>query len=271
VCHNDPMEHEAIKLERIGETPTPSRLGPVPEFGRSGESPPLRTEPVIVSSALLMFTFRNSLVEASRPTLTEQELLKRLSEPVFPLNESSGEILWTPVDDPLVDLVTKGPAHSQPDPDSIDYAATKRLVYSQYWKRGDPVIQLVPGETQIYTVQLKSGLTDQVLREFSSTLGLGGNVSAVKLGAQLSGRFNRTVTVSAELETTKTKQLTNTRDGYIRRVAIWHVVHLISVYEIFRGAVVIEPHWIEVQKIEFSDIASPQSSFSDLRIHGAGS
>lgn len=267
ICHNAAMGSGSIKLEQVGKTPAPSRLGPVPEFGRNGESPPLRAEPVIVSSALLTFRFGQSLAEASRTPLTERELLERLEEsPSNKFWQGLGNLrdeneLWDSLPDAW---------DSVPDSwHSTDFRATKRLVYRQYWKRDDPVIQLVPGETQTYSVQLKSGLTDQVLREFSSSLGLGAKISAVELSAQLSGRLNRTVTVSTELQTTRTKQLTNNRDGYYRRVAVWHVVHSISLYDLNAplGMPVIPfRHWFQIQNVEFADTAAPQSSSFDVGI-----
>jgi hypothetical protein len=156
-----------------------------------------------------------------------------------------------------------------------NYSDTKRVVFRQYWQRDDPVIQLVPGETQTYSVQLNSGLTDQVLREFSSSFGLGGKVSAVELSAQLSGSLSRTVTISTELQTTKTKQLTNTREGYTRRVAVWHVVHLISLDRVKAHGGDLARHnprfdklrfeWEQLQCIEFADTTAPQSSYFDVR------
>jgi hypothetical protein len=231
-----------MAAEWIGETTlAPARLGSTPEFGPNGESPPLRTEPVVVSWALV----------ASGSPLTEEELLEGL----------------------LIDLRTPRlpPDQQKAFPMFLypykDYDATKRIVYRQYWQRDDPVIQLAPGETQIYSVKLGSGLTDQVLREFSSNLGLGGKVSAVELSAQLSRRISRTVTISTELQITTTKQLTNTRNKYMRRVAVWHVVHSISLYRVALAnlpAPALRFVWEQLQHIEFADIAAPQSTFFDV-------
>jgi hypothetical protein len=150
------------------------------------------------------------------------------------------------------------------------WKAIKRVVHCQHWQRDDPVVQLVPGETQIHSIQLNSGLTHQVLTELSSSLGLGGKISAVELSAQLSGRLSRTVTISTELQTTATKQLANNRDGFMRRVAVWHVVHSISLY---RVAYASEPRlpdpgerfeWKQLQRIEFADTGAPQSTYFDV-------
>ena len=270
-----------MDAELIGETPAPSRLGPVPEFGPKGESPPLRTKPVIVSWALLAFGPLQT--ETSGTLLTEQELLEGLRT-----EEDERSERW------LESLRQEPRSGTAPQPDinelwlwaakrpsdinelwdakRIDYHETKRVVYRQYWQRDDPVIQLVPGETQIYSVQLNSGLSDQVLREFSSSLGLGVKVSAVELSAQLSGRLSRTVTITTSLQTTTTKQLTNTRDGYMRRVAVWHVVHSISLdrvdYYAPPGPPLLRFQWIQFQNLEFADIAAPQSSSFDVRAHG---
>ena len=108
-----------------------------------------------------------------------------------------------------------------------------------------------------------------MLREFSSILGLEGKISAVTLSAQLSGRLSRTVTVSTELQTTKTKQLVNTREGYYRRVAVWHVVHSISQYDLTElpdTSVIKFAYWSPLQNVEFADTAAPQSSSFDIRI-----
>ena len=264
-----------MAAEWIGETTlAPSHLGPTPEFGPSGESPPLRTEPVVVSWALLasgsplteqellegLRTTEQELLESWRTT--EQKLLKGW-RPTAPTDENAGL--------PSIEKMLRD------DKPWIDYTDTKRIVYRQYWQRNDPVFQLAPGETQSKSVQLNSGLTDQVLREFSSSLGLGGKVSAVELSAQLSGRLSRTVTISSELQTTTTKQLTNTRNKYMRRVAVWHVVHSISLYrvaqagEAYPGApfsleTSMRFVWEQIQHIEFADTASPQSTSFDVPI-----
>jgi hypothetical protein len=244
-----------MAVEWIGETNlAPSHLGPTPEFGPSGESPPLRTEPVVVSWALVA-----SGPPLAEQKLTEQKILEGLRPPTA---LTAAESVW---------LDVRAPSFS-------DYHGIKRIVYRQHWQRDDPVIQLAPGETQTYSVQLNCGLTDQVLREFSSSLGLGGKVSAVELSAQLSGRLSRTVTISTELQTTTTKQLTNTRNKYMRRVAVWHVVHSVSLYGInMAGAAYpfmplsqeYSARWVwqELQHIEFADIAAPQSTSFDVPAH----
>ena len=254
-----------MSAEWIGETTlAPSQLGPVPEFGRNGQSPPLRTEPVIVSWALIADA--PPLTGTSRPPLTEAPLTER--ELLVGLI-SECRALYRELYLPIVPQGENWDRLSL-----INYHNTKRVVYRQYWQRDDPVIQLVPGETQIYSVQLNSGLTDQVLREFSASLGLGGKVSGVELSAQLSGSLSRTVTISTERQTTRTKQLTNTRDGYMRRVAVWHVVHVISLHGVQANRQVerynprfdsLKFEWKQVQRIEFADIAAPQSSYFDVR------
>jgi hypothetical protein len=254
-----------MAAEWIGETTlAPSHLGPVAEFGRNGQSPPLRTEPVVISWALIASA--PPLTGTSRPSLTEAPLTEReLHEGLVCECRAAFRELYLP-------FVPQGENWDRLS--LINYHATKRVVYRQYWQRDDPVIQLVPGETQIYSVQLNSGLTDQVLMEFSSSLGIGGKVSAVELSAQLSGRLSRTVSISTELQTTTTKQLANTRDGYLRRVAVWHVVHSIALYSVqpngdLRSNLKSESarfEWKQLQHIEFADIAAPQSSYFDVSI-----
>jgi hypothetical protein len=56
------------------------------------------------------------------------------------------------------------------------WKAVKRLVYRQSWEGGDPVVQLVPSETQTHSIQLTTGLTNERLLEFSANLGLSRNV-----------------------------------------------------------------------------------------------
>jgi hypothetical protein len=118
-------------------------------------------------------------------------------------------------------------------------------------------------------------VTSQVLTEFSSSLGLGGKVSVVELSAQLSARLSRTMTISTELQTTVTKQLTNTRQGYLRRVAVWHVVHSVSLYRVARASgpdpdparmMYTTPafEWEQLQHIEFADMGAPQSTYFDV-------
>jgi hypothetical protein len=260
-----------MSTEWIGETTlVPSHLGPTPEFGPSGESPPLRTEPVVVSWALI----------TSGPPLTEQALIEGLRRE-FPLGRLE-DLEGRDSENPLAWLEFESPMRLRPGLESplnenkfSEYFDTKRVVYRQYWQRDDPVLQLAPGENQTYSVQLTSGLTDQVLREFSSSLGLGGKISAVELSAQLSGRLSRTVTISTELQTTRTKQLTNTRKKYLQRVAVWHVVHSVSLYRVasavpfasFSQESRMRFVWQQLQLIEFADKAAPQSTSFDVPTH----
>jgi hypothetical protein len=89
----------------------------------------------------------------------------------------------------------------------------------------------------------------------------------IDLSAQLAARFSRTVTISQGLQTTVTRSLTNTREGYLRRVAVWHMVHSIALN---RVAYTSEPRlprpedryrWIRMQEIEFADAGSSQTTF----------
>jgi hypothetical protein len=251
-CHTCPMA-----VEWIGETTLVlSNLGSAPLFGPSGESPPLRTEPVVVSWAL-------TDPDGSLITLPEQAIASRLGDQALIARSITGECMSP-------ESAKSASPRYAPLQLFLYLKSIRRIVYRQYWKREDPVVQLVPGETQIYSVQLNSGLTDQVLREFSSSLGLGGKVSAVELSAQLSGRLSRTVTISTELQTAMTKQLANSRNKYMRRVAVWHVVHSVVLYRIAylnedRLPVPGERfEWKEFQHIEFADKGSPQSTYFDV-------
>lgn len=251
-CHTGPMA-----VEWIGETTLVlSNLGSAPLFGPSGESPPLRTEPVVVSCAL-------TDPDGSLITLPEQAIVSHLGHQALIARPISGEYVSP-------ESAVQPRLRDAPMRLFLYWKSIRRIVYRQYWQRDDPVVQLVPGETQIYSVQLNSGLTDQVLREFSSSLGLGGKISAVELSAQLSGRLSRTVTISTELQTTMTKQLANTRDNYMRRVAVWHVVHSVALYRIAYPNEARLPvpgerfEWKEFQHIEFADKGSPQSTYFDV-------
>lgn len=256
-----------MAVEWIGETPVvPSNLGPVPSFGPNGESPPLRTEPVIVSWAHIS---EPQIVgdDGSRRPPNEQEIVEFL--------EGSASLVRHMLSSrPLPGYRSSDKRLEEPMQGFQAWKAVKRVVYRQCWQRDDPVVQLVPGETQTYSIQLNSTLTDQALVEFSSNLGLRAKVSAVELSTQLSSRLSRTVTISTGSQTTATKQLTNTRDGYLRRVAVWRVVNSISLY---RVAYASEPHlpdpedrfeWKQIQYIEFADTSALQSTYLDIPVSG---
>jgi hypothetical protein len=254
-----------VATEWIGESSlVPSDLGPAPLFGLSGESPPLRTEPVVVARALI----------TSGPQLTELEIAAnlRFAEGFSNVTRAISHLPTPPPSFPLPRISGRPrPIADEPAwPDTLPepyktYAATKRIVYRQSWQRDDPITQLVPGETYTKSIQLTTGLTDQVLMEFSSSLGIGGKVSAVQLSAQLSQHLSRTVTISSELQATITRQFTNTLEGVLRRVAIWYVVHSISLYRIghhdgdkFK--------WVQFDSIEFADASVSQSTYCNVPV-----
>jgi hypothetical protein len=152
------------------------------------------------------------------------------------------------------------------------FMSCRRIVYRQCWERQDPVTQLVPGETTVKTVQLTTGVTDEALREFSSSVGLGASASVVDLSAHLTTTLSSKISLSVEVQTTSTLQLSNSREGFLRRVAVWYLVHLVSVDRVAYGS---EPDlpvpdeifvWQPLTEIEFADMSALQTTYFDIAV-----
>jgi len=106
---------------------------------------------------------------------------------------------------------------------------TTTAIYSQLWERDDPVTQLPPGASTEVSVALKLGLTEERAQEVTVSLGIKVGKSALtSLSKDLSTKSNYKVSLTAEKQVTKRQTLTNTRDGFYRRVAIWYVVNRLA-------------------------------------------
>ena len=219
------------RIGTLGKLSWPEELGSPPPFGPNGESPPRRSEAAFEARTLIATDGR-----------------------ALPASEVT-----------LIQVLRKHPTVKG------DYdLRTRRLSWRRYWERNDPVLQLAPGETQTFALELTSGLTDQVSSTFSTDLGFGGNVSAIALSAHLSTQLSRTVTITTEKTTTVTKVLTNSRDGYLRRVALWRVHNILSLDRVVWGN---EPggpsensdfQWRLVREVDFAEDTQPQWTYADV-------
>jgi hypothetical protein len=152
------------------------------------------------------------------------------------------------------------------EPDRTD---ARRIIWRQCWERDDPIVQLVPGASTTYSTRLTSGISNEVLQEFSSSIGIGAKISVVDLTATLSNRLSRKMTMSTEIETTSSLQLSNPREGFLRRIAVWHPVNMISVDKVAWAAEPAFPEydeeffWRRLTEIEVAG-SGVQQTFIDV-------
>jgi hypothetical protein len=118
-----------------------------------------------------------------------------------------------------------------------------------FYRREEGIRDVLPESEKEIQVSIRVGLTEsqthELSRELGSTLGKD-KVSSVS--AKLSEAFRRTV--SLELESTRTEKDTirNSHTSRIRRVAVWHIVHRITVEVLEEGMQGLR--WVQVRVVE---------------------
>jgi len=102
-------------------------------------------------------------------------------------------------------------------------------LHDHFWQREDPVTQLPPGSTSEITMSLRIGISEEHATELARSLGVKGAVPHAGISAALSDKASSKIAVSQESEAIRKITLTNPRDRTYRRLAIWHVVHRVSI------------------------------------------
>jgi hypothetical protein len=208
-------------------TPSAIGVGYPPEFGPAGESPPLVTAPTIVSSSV--FHVRTDRPDLRPDLLDSPELLQGV------LNVS------------------------RPGIDEF-----RRLVYSQRWRRDDPVMQLPPGVSQERQFSVKTGISETHSRELARWLGLRAG-QFVSLSRELSSQFGVQLKVSQEMTRTDTLTLRNDSLSRYRRYAKWTLVHQLAVFDLafdLRNPVELSPEQI----LRGETTRVPEHLLSDIEI-----
>ena len=102
-------------------------------------------------------------------------------------------------------------------------------IYTQFWRREDPTTQLPPGGTAEIAVTRRIGLSQEHTREVATSLGLTTKVeSPAALSGQLSTKAATKVALSEQQEITRKVVLSNPSPNMYRRIALWHIVHRLS-------------------------------------------
>ena len=204
-------------------------IGRPPEFGRDGTPPPIASEPVEVARwDLNQNVFRmvegnlalgrlsekieggndaglTRTVLALIPAIAADSHVRRVIEAVLRARGAT-HLTWKDV----------GPwrLHS---------------VYTQYWRREDPTTQLPPGGSTEITVSIRVGLSQEHLREVATSLGVSGRgADPLGLSTQFSEKTATKVAISVENQVTRKVVLTNPSSELYRRIALWHLIHRLS-------------------------------------------
>lgn len=218
-------------------------IGPPPEFGSDGSPPPLTSVPISIADWSLNKSVKQFLwpgVDGPYPGLIRALDLsvKAATRPAVEviinnfrrhraksasrknIDEEAAEMRWTSflreLDNSHLTLhdVTGWQTHA---------------LHDQFWQREDPVTQLSPGSTSEITMSLRTGISQERATELARSLGVKGTMPYVGISAALSDKASSKIVVSQEREVIRKITLTNPRDHTYRRLAIWHVVHRISI------------------------------------------
>jgi len=105
-----------------------------------------------------------------------------------------------------------------------------RAVHECFWRRDDPTIQLSPGATREITVSLRVGVSEECAREIAWSLGIPSvGVHILGLSAKLSQKSRTNITLTSETERIVKQSHSNPSNTLYRRIAVWHVVHRLSI------------------------------------------
>lgn len=130
-------------------------------------------------------------------------------------------LFWPAVVAALGDLATKKTR-------TEEAGEVREVVYSQAWRRDDPIVQLPPGATYEQSYSTTYGLSETQSRELAQSLGLKlGNAGA--LTGELARKFGIATTISEQRSVTDTVTLRNDGIRVYRLYARWFVRHEITV------------------------------------------
>jgi hypothetical protein len=199
-------------------------LGCPPEFGSDGSWPPVSSEPVLVAD-------KTFVVGVDGPDL--QHVTSRFVGMGRAAAAGSGALAAAALLGPIglglgagYVALTAGrkKRRHRPEPEH----EVRQLIYSQLWRRDDPIVQLPPGTTQETTYTVTTGIEQSRTRELSQSLGLKTG-SPVALSGSLGTKFGLQLTLRAEETRADTLRLQNTGTEKYRRFARWSVVHRLDV------------------------------------------
>ena len=210
-------------------------LGSPPEFGRDGSWPPVSSQAVVVSTKT--FAIGEDAPDPSHipSTTTRTTTAKSGGGSASALAGASGAMAGAVVLGPIGFVLGAGLVaavarrkrqHRRIEPERE--SEVRMLIYSQLWRRDDPIVQLPPGTTQEKTYTVTTGIERSHTRELSRSLGLKTG-DALALSASLATRFGTQITLKAQESRTDTLRLQNDGAESYRRFARWSVIHRLEV------------------------------------------
>jgi hypothetical protein len=240
-------------------------VGPPPEFGEDGSPPPITAAPVEIARWDLnksVSQFLPELQDAASTNLSNLQLLALVAiQPSF-LLPAIGAILGSRrrhdanVHDANVRASDMSDLKNWPV-----YAK-----YDHFWQRKDPVTQLPPGGSDTVTISLRVGISKERTDEIARSLGItGGDNHILSVSNQLSEKSATKIALSQEREASRSVTLTNSEKETYRRLAIWHVVHRLS---IMASPISASDKAIVLQETEFVLSDATNVTFVDVRRAG---
>jgi hypothetical protein len=196
-------------------------LGAPPSFGAGGAWPPLESRPVVIASAMFATAPRSGRASGEyRTTLTRWSIFSPTTKVV---TATLGGVLFWPAG-----VVMLGYVAIKKMMRTGKSGEVRQVVYSQVWRRDDPVVQLPPGVTHEQSYSMTCGISETQTRELAQSLGLKlGRAGA--LTGELSSKFGIATTISEQQSLTHTVTLRNDGAQAYRLYARWFVRHEITV------------------------------------------
>lgn len=240
-------------------------IGPPPEFGADGSPPPATSARVEIAHWALNKSVSQFLGQPPDVASRNSSMIEILAGATWVANKP---YLWRPAIGAIFgslrhDAVETPRAEAQEitikrllkerNARALDWSDVKTwpvyAIYDHFWQRKDPVTQLPPGGSDTVTISLRVGISREHADEIARSLGItGGDSHLLGISTQLSKKSATKVALSLEREASHSVTLTNPEKETYRRLAIWHVVHRLS---IMASSISASDKEIVIQETEF--------------------
>lgn len=195
-------------------------LGDPPPFRPGGAWPPLESSPVVIASAVFHTARRSGQASGEyQTTLVRRSALSPATKAVA--GTLAVVLFWPGAVAAFSYFALKKMRKGKTD-------EVREVVYSQVWRRDDPIVQLPPGATHEQSYSMTYGISETQTRELSQSLGLKlGKAGA--LTGELETKFGIATTISEQRSITDTVTLRNDGTQAYRLYARWFVCHEITI------------------------------------------
>jgi hypothetical protein len=184
-------------------------FGQPPEFGPSGEEPPVQSPMQLMAEDFFFVTVPPTKFAGHKEVL-------------LPVQSAS--------DDELDQVLSWFHEQRQHAPSSRRrMTQIRRIQVYKYWARDEPISRLAPGTSSSKTVEVSVGISRQTSRELAVQLGVH-DLTFMRLTSQVSTRVAESITMTKQRKVAYTLTLDNTAnsDRY-RLFAIWHIENMVKV------------------------------------------